>query len=279
MPDGARILDIACGNGAIATIAAEIGNDKDKGFFIAATDLADIHSELMGEEKTKLARKTIEFHGRTPCERQPFDDDSFDLVTSQFGFEYSNIEKTLAEVRRVLVQGCRFVAISHHSDSVLIEAARVERDIYKLALDELDLIGHSRRYFEALGELPDDPTQIEKAQKKVQPLVDKVNRGVHSFQELYGEDERALFIIGALSFIGRTARTTTQSERLEALDKVGSDFELHRARLVDMAAAALDNEQIEALTLTARSVGFSSVHCLKIYDGDNGLAGWQIHLA
>jgi ubiquinone/menaquinone biosynthesis C-methylase UbiE len=279
LPDGARILDIACGNGAIATIAAETGREHSKDFFIAATDLADIHSELIVEEKTKQARHDIEFHSRTPCERQPFDDGSFDLVTSQFGFEYSDIEQTLKEVRRLLVPGGRFIAISHHSDSILIEAARVERDIYKMALDELDLIGNLRRYFEALGELPDDPVKIEKEQKKVQPLAEKVNRGVHGFQARYGEDGPAMFIVGALSYIGRTARQTTQRERLEALDKAQSDFELHRARLVDMAAAALGRKQIEALSHTADSAGFDSVHCLKIYDGDNGLAGWQIHLA
>ncbi|MDH3803932.1 MAG: class I SAM-dependent methyltransferase [Gammaproteobacteria bacterium] len=270
---------MAAGNGAIATIAAEIGQDNRKDFFVAATDLADIHADLIGDEATKRARKTVEFHSRIPCESQPFEADSFELVTSQFGFEYSTIEQTLAEVRRVLVPGGRFVAISHHTRSVLIQAAKVELDIYELALDELDLVAGSRRYFEALGELPDDPQQLKNAQEKVQPLVEEYNRRMHRFQDKYAEHECGKFIIGAIGYIARTARQTTRAERLEALDKAGSDFQLARARLDDMVAASLDNEQIETLTLTAREAGFNSVHCLKLYGDDNGLAGWQIHLS
>ena len=45
-----------------------------------------------------------------------------------------------------------------------------------------------------------------------------------------------------------------------------------------MVEAALDQEQVEQLTIKAYEAGFESVHCLKLYTEDNGLAGWQIHL-
>lgn len=279
LPNDARILDIAAGNGAIATMAARIGLDENKNFFVAATDLARIHPELIGDERTLEARARIDFHGRTPCEKQPFEDHSFDLVTSQFGFEYSDIDATLREVRRVLKKDGRFVAISHHADSKLIVAARLERDIYEMAMDDLDLIGHSRRYFEELGELPDDHAGIAALHRKFRPHAEKVNALVHQFQSRYGDNECAQFIVGTLGFIASTAKNTTQAERLEALDKARSDFEHHRARLADMVEAALDSDDAERLTALARSIGFTSAHCLKIYDGDSGLAGWQIHLA
>ncbi len=200
-------------------------------------------------------------------------------MTSQFGFEYSTIEKTLPEIRRILVPGGRFVAISHHLESVLIEAVQLEQEIYGLALDELDLIGCARLYFETLGELPDDPAQIRPALDKVRPQSDEFSRRMRHFQEKYAEHECAKFIIGTLSFIAQSAGKTTLAERLEALDKAQSDFHLARARLEDMAKAAMSREDIESFSVMAREAGFDSVHCLKLYGDDNGLAGWQIHLS
>lgn len=278
LPDGARILDIAAGNGAIATIAAETGLELDKGFFVAATDLADIQTDLIGSEKTKQARGQIEFHSRTPCENQPFGVDSFDMVTSQFGFEYSDIDKTLAEIRRVLIPGGRFVAISHHVDSSLIEEARSEQAIYRSALDELDLLGSTRHLFETLGELPEDGGEIGAGNDAYREQVAVINSKIRSFQDAYGEDERARFIVGTISFIAKTAKQTTLEERLAALDKATADFAAHRERLDDMVEAALDADDTEMLAVKAREAGFDSVHCLKFYAGDNRLAGWQVHM-
>lgn len=278
LPRGSRVLDIAAGNGAIATIAAETSLKNGLDLFVAATDLADIHAELIGSDETKQARTHIEFHSRTPCERQPFEADTFDLVTSQFGFEYSDIEATLREVRRVLVPDGRFVAVSHHAESQLINTAQAEREIYRVALDDLDLVGSSRRYFEQLGELPDDQASIDAVHKKFRPLAEEANRRVHEFQTRCGDDERVKFIVGTLGYIARTARRTTQQERLDALDKAKSDLVRHRARLNDMVDAAMDQDQIDALKISAHEAGFESVHCLTLYADDKALAGWQIHL-
>jgi ubiquinone/menaquinone biosynthesis C-methylase UbiE len=278
LPRGSRILDIAAGNGAIATIAAQTSDERDKGFFVAATDLAEIHAELVGDEDTKQARKQIEFHSFTPCEKQPFDDDSFNLVTSQFGFEYSNIGETLREVRRLLLPGCRFIAISHHADSVLIKTADMERKIYTHALDGLDLFDASRRYFEALGELTGDAQELKNAMENAKPLSREVNDKMDEFRQKHGDDERSRYIVGAISYVAQTAKATTLDQRLAALDQAQLDCQLHRARLYDMVTAALDQQKIEELSITAREVGFQSVHCLDLYGDDKALAGWQIHL-
>lgn len=278
LPQRARILDIATGNGAIATIAAEAGIALDKDFFVAATDLADIQVELIGDERTKQARQSIVFYSRTPCEQQPFDDDSFEMVTSQFGFEYSDIDRTLAEIRRVLVPGGRFVALSHHIDSSLADESRGELAIYSAAIDELDLLGETRKIFEALGDIPDAPGPVGAGNEAYAAQAEVLNRKVREFQERFGDDERSQIIVGTIGFIARTAKQTTAGERFAALDKASADFRDHRERLLDMVAAALDPEAIDELAARAREAGFESVHCLKFYAGDNRLGAWQIHM-
>lgn len=278
LPAGARILDIAAGNGAIATIAAQVGLAKGKDFFVAASDIADVHAEIVGDDDTKNARKSIEFHSRTPCEQQPFEDDYFNMVTSQFGFEYSDIEKTLAEIRRVLIPGGKFVAICHHTESVLIKTADVERGIYSTALEDLDLFGASRLLYETIGDFPSDPKVLKKLLKKTRSLSDSVNEKLEEFRRQHGGDERTDYIIGAITYIAQTAQQTTLEQRLAAVEQARTDCLLHRARLDDMVNASLDQAGSESLAVMANEAGFESVNCLRIFGDDNALAGWQVHL-
>ena len=276
LPNGARILDIAAGNGAIATLAAEVSRDYDKGFFIAATDLAEICAALPGNGEASLVRETIEFHSNTPCHKQPFDDDFFDFACSQFGFEYSDTGAAIAEMRRVLAPGGQFVAISHHADSALIKAARIELEIYRYALDELDLVGRIGKLFDALGN-PGE-SQLDAALRRTRPYSEAVNKGMDDFRQRYPDHDCAREIVGAIGELARGAKAVTREHRLAAVGAATEDFLLAQARLQDMVNAALDQEQVDALRNTAAETGFAAAYCLDLYSEDGALAGWQIHM-
>jgi hypothetical protein len=59
-------------------------------------------------------------------EQLPFADGSFDLVTSQFGLEYTQLPRSLAEARRVLRAGGALRAVLHHSQARPLVLARHE---------------------------------------------------------------------------------------------------------------------------------------------------------
>jgi len=278
LPPQSRILDIACGNGAICSLAAESSRDSNKEFSIAASDLATINKDLPCDDNDRELRSVIAFHSHTPCESQPFGDNSLDFVTSQFGFEYSDVQKTLHELRRILRPDGRFVAIAHHSDSVPIKAAKEELEIYALAIDELDLLGTAARYFEAVGAVSGDSEDIKKELEKHEPLATELSAGINKLRDAWPKHACSQFIVGAISFIARSARQTTAAARRAAIERATLDFKFARARLDDMIEAALSDEQIEGFKIDAREAGFESVHCLKLYDEDEGLVGWQIHL-
>ncbi len=277
LPDGAQILDIATGNGAIATLAAEVNNDRSKNFFIAATDLAVVKAELDDRGEVNALRNSIDFHSHTPCEKQPFDDDHFDLVTSQFGFEYSDIKRSLAEIRRVLKASGRFIAISHHLDSDLIKAAVVEIDVYKRAMDDLDLFGGLRSYTAAMGDLTGEQDVVAEKIRGASPLATELMTKVKAFQEQYPGEELCREIIEAISRLAKP-QLASSVDRVAVVDAAETNFSFARARLQDMARAAISQEDIELFSVMAREAGFGSVHCLKLYGDDQGLAGWQIHL-
>jgi len=278
LPVGARILDIATGNGAIAMLAAEVNGERGKGFAIAATDLAEINRSLLVKEEMRQLRDSIEFHSRTPCEKQPFDDDHFNFVSSQFGFEYSNIAQTIPELHRILVTGGQFVAISHHTESELIKAAKVELEVYEYALDSLEMFANVCEYFDALGDISDSPKKVAARLKKLQPMTRRINESVASLRQRFPNEECAHEIISAIGYLARGARRATEHERRDAVSAAATDFGFAQARLRDMVGAALDREDTELLAVTAKEAGFDSVISLNLYGDDGGLAGWQIHI-
>jgi ubiquinone/menaquinone biosynthesis C-methylase UbiE len=277
LADGSQILDVATGNGAIATLAAEVNTERSKNFFIAATDLAVVNTQINGDDTANALRGNVEFHSHIPCENQPFDDVHFDLVTSQFGFEYSDVKKSLSEIHRILKPSGRFIAISHHADSDLIKAAIIEIGVYQHAMDELDLFGELRSYAKAMGELSGAQNTVAGRIRKVSPLAADLMTKIKGFREQYPDEELCREIVDAISHLAMP-RHASSAARIAVVDAAETDFGFARARLQDMARAAISQEGIELFSVMARDAGFGSVHCLKLYGGDQGLAGWQIHL-
>ena len=104
LPDGARILDLACGNGFVALTAAEAAEAAGKTLRIDAIDAAEIDPRRYVPEWAKRPAGPA-FHPRALMESLPFEAGCFDAVYSQYGIEFGNITKAAAEVGRVLKPG------------------------------------------------------------------------------------------------------------------------------------------------------------------------------
>jgi ubiquinone/menaquinone biosynthesis C-methylase UbiE len=91
---GDRVLDVACGTGALTLAAARIAGPE--GSVVGL----DANPEML--EVARRKRAAIDWiDGR--AESLPFDSDSFDAVVSQFGFMFfEDRPKSLAEMMRVL---------------------------------------------------------------------------------------------------------------------------------------------------------------------------------
>jgi SAM-dependent methyltransferase len=109
LPAGARILDLACGAGAVARIAL----DAERGFAVTGVDYAPHLPPLSGA--TLMSGVSIE--------HLPFEDSKFDAVLSQYGFEYASVDAA-AEAVRVLAPGGRLAFLMHAEESQPIAAAR-----------------------------------------------------------------------------------------------------------------------------------------------------------
>lgn len=124
LADGARVLDVCCGNGALARLLASIGSFAGSGVSMDAVDAASVAPawvDALGQRE----RASLRFHSGVDAARMPFPDACFDLCVSQYGVEYAGAD-AWSEVRRVLAPGGRFAAIVHHADSLPVCIAREE---------------------------------------------------------------------------------------------------------------------------------------------------------
>lgn len=102
---GERVLDVACGTGVIARLAAEQVGPTGS---VAAVDVAADMVEL-GRSTPTPAGAQIEWHEGDATDL-PFPDESFDVVTCQMGLMFMDRPAALTEMRRVLVPGGRVIA-------------------------------------------------------------------------------------------------------------------------------------------------------------------------
>jgi ubiquinone/menaquinone biosynthesis C-methylase UbiE len=131
LPQGARVLDIATGNGVLLVWAAQAAASVGRALELTGVDLADIDPErFLPEYRADLS--SARFEGNVAAESLPFPDASFDIVVSQYGLEYASLEPALAEAARVLVPGGRLHWLAHAEDSAVVGEG--QRQLVQLAL-------------------------------------------------------------------------------------------------------------------------------------------------
>ncbi|MEH6591106.1 MAG: class I SAM-dependent methyltransferase [Halioglobus sp.] len=169
--DYEHVVDLACGNGALVWIANDLLNGDDSELRITGVDAADIDPfTILG--KAPGSYPGVEFIANTPIEALPFEDESIDVIISQYGIEYSDLNQTIVEAQRVLKRSGKLCAILHSESSVVLEGAKVGvecgpvLDNYELDKRFLDLAVY-------LGSRSDSSVLIDSTE--VENLCDQIN--------------------------------------------------------------------------------------------------------
>ena len=222
LPDSGRLLDVCTGNGAIALLAAVWSRESEHELAISAVDAAALSPELIARRSPETAElvERIRFVGQTPIEALPFADESFDLVTSQYGLEYCKLERAAPELARVLTPGGRLAAVCHGAGSDLLATMAEEQADY----DELE----RSRLFDVLrswevGQLaePDFKTRLDKLLRRLAA----VERAPHS--ALLGPVIQAMN--GLINLPGEQLR-----QQRDAVGAYRRQLQAGRTRLEDM---------------------------------------------
>ncbi|MCI1711880.1 MAG: class I SAM-dependent methyltransferase [Chiayiivirga sp.] len=143
LPQGAQVLDLATGNGAVAVAVLRRARALGRALEIEGVDVAQIDPATHAGKQPQLREElqAIRFHPGTPAERTGLPAASYHLVTSQYGIEYGDLDASVTEIARLLRRGGSFAAILHSTDSNVAQTATRIDALLGLLLDELDLAG------------------------------------------------------------------------------------------------------------------------------------------
>lgn len=140
--DGARIVDVGTGNGALPLLAAETAAGRGLRFEIHGVDSAEIFPPR--PRAGSAAHGGIRFHPRTSATDLPFEDASVDLVTSQYAIEYMPRGEVVAEILRVIGTTGRAAFLMHSDDSVITKVAVARAAACSYLFGETDILDAAR---------------------------------------------------------------------------------------------------------------------------------------
>lgn len=263
LPAGSRILDVCTGNGAVALVAEETAGERGIRFEIEAFDGAVIATP-------ESPGSMIHFRSRVQAESLPYPDDNFEIVVSQYGLEYSDMERSLPELVRVSVPDSRVRLMVHAREGIVVGKARQQSEEAHRLLDS-PIFQAARELAEGRdGGIPELTLKALKARynEAVQQLEKASSESVEP--EMYSNV--CCVLTHALSIQQQVGAEQVSGK----VDDVRQTVRAHAERVDAMIRASLDEAGAEAL---GARIGKLWGHQVEVRAGrrDNGdLLGWVI---
>ena len=254
---GATLLDLATGNGTVPLAVLTANADLQ----VTGVDKADI--DPLRFLSAPGALESVDFRGGIDICSLPFDDGTFDAVTSQFGIEYAPLDSALAEAVRVLAGGGELRLLMHHSDSEIVAPASIRRREMEALLVEDGVLQKLKAFVS--GELSEEELEaagqayIASDQIRSKGISGQIFLGVETVIAMLRRGERRSGVELCATML---LRLGADNERLRMLQEAAlgkSDFEDIVARL--------ETAGVKAITADALHVNAGS--------DDEFIIGWQ----
>lgn len=254
LPQSARILDLATGNGALALIAAEVGRANSCDFSIVGVDFASPRPELLSEIDASLL-DSISFVSSTPLENMEFDAASFDAVTSQYGFEYSDTRHSIPKIANLMAPGARLRFLIHSFGGNVYKATeqRCARIKQLLAKDQLfDLCRRISRCD------PRNPSSQAKLQKLERRFWTKL-KSLKSKASGLPPDDVSVY---AMNFVEQLIQGRNQippNEWRDAFNELSEELQDYVIRLNGMLRSAMKESQMKNVAANFEKAGLEDL--------------------
>ena len=238
LPDGTRVLDVATGNGVLLGYAAVAAENNGNRFSLTGVDLAEI-DPLHYVSNLPAGLQDATFIGGTPAERLPFRDAEFDVVVSQYGLEYADLDRALGEVERVLDSGGRLIWLAHSDDSEVVRQNRDQSEQVKYLLAAGSPLVEMDRFVARI-----------KKRKNPEYAAQRLTAALAEAEGYCRTNPPSNVIREVCTVLAETARNW-QAYRPVDLERMCNDSRkrllAHRQRINDLLAAVLSPARIHAI--------------------------------
>jgi len=270
LPPRTRIIDLCTGNGAIALLAAKVGQEEDKAFSITAVDQADINPPAYVSRNCE-EMAAIQFAGHTDVEALPFADDSFDVAISQYGLEYADLSRAVPEMARILTPGGQARLVVHATEGIVAANARSAITDADVLLKDIDLIGASRRCCEAVAgvERGDRSTATrEQAQAAFETFRNALSL-THGYVPKAFNKGMVKNSGGVLLDAFQARHQVGYDAVFAKVDEVEGEILAHRGRIQALLDSALDEAGVNALAANLTKAGALEINSSNLMKEQN----------
>jgi len=262
-------VDLGTGNGAIGQLLLETASKSSLDLTVHGVDAATISAEPV---------EGLTLHQGVVMEDLPLPSDSVDLVVSQYGFEYSNTEKTLHEIARVFRKGGLLRLICHSDDSVIVRQSSAQLSQYRDLTSETGFFTHLKQMIQAMGNVRSDKDLRRLARNaKAERARTALNLETGRLMEQYPDSIVVAEALKQSQVFFQEMRFSPPVKKKKYLKRLNIEYKDAAIRVQEQVASALDREQITSLKRLAESLGFIEMESNSLTDADsNKILGVEI---
>ncbi len=275
LPKTARLIDFACGAGSVLKHAHRAKMTNLTGLDISASAI-DV-----------LKNKFPMIKGVTsPVDNTPFIDDEFDIITSQFGFEYAGsskqLEKTIHEMTRILNPNGRIILIAHIKNGVIMRDCQQSLNHIEVMIKNR-FIKAAKHTFLTAHKANNEKTQQSK--NKAEAAMKQLNKASKPILDWLSQanlekDNFAKFTHHLLNGSNQLLQNYHKYNPKDGglwFDGMASETIAYKGRMSSMIKAALSEKDAQKIVSTFRIAGFTPQSLEKLYFTDKHTpAAWII---
>ena len=271
LPEGARVLDIGTGNGAVPLIALDVARRRSVTLDVHGIDLARIEPRRYVPDGVRLFEGAV-FHGGVAAEAMPFAGGCFAAVSGQYALEYAQRETVLREVRRVMAVSAPARFVLHHASSIVVHNAR-------------ESLLHAREFEDraaAFADLREFVAAERRDAARAARLYARMTERMQHLHRLAAESKGSNLLAGvllpALGNLFERRQQMSAAGFAAAVDATHRAFKATERRLRDLVDAAVDEAAMRRLADQARGSGFRDVQFAPMWQDAESLVGWRLDM-
>ena len=267
LPQRARIIDLACGAGEVARLAALVSEQMGLRFTIDGVDLADCD----GASETSSVR----LKGGIDLANLPFADKSFDCAVSQFGIEYADVDAACREIAKVMKPQGSGLFLVHHRQSAISLAAASRLQAFADVIADGTVLDSATAVYEAIaaraGELA--------IKTRLAEFRQQLRRAAESHSRSHAGEANIREIIGFLADLARNPLAYDPFDAIRRISTARAMIAAWKARQEAQRNAARDENGIRSLAATLARFGLGCRETAVVNDpADGSILAWKLEL-